>query len=883
MTTTKIAEFRGKMPRISPELLPGTSAQIARDVKLYSGDLIPIPTPVVAAAAGRTGTIKTLYALRDPDTSELKWLTWAGEIDIATPAADELSEQRFYFTGDGTPKVSTYGLATDGAAPYPAVGGYYELGLPLPTATPTATPTAFSPGSVSSFARDGGGNVTLVTGAAHNLKDGALATIAGFSYRAGTYSRTGTTITATIKDHGLVTGTRIYIEFTSGTATSNSYTVTVTGVDTITMQDTVSGSTSGNCRWDIRDFNITTTVTVINSTTITYFSPGAQVALTPTFAAGTYSQTGTTITVTINNHGFSNGNKVIADFKTGTAVDGEFTVSNAATNTFDLTAAASATTSGNVEISTFQRPTVDLGGLIQSRNYLYTWYTPWDEESIGSEPSPALFIKEGQLVTVSGLPTARPAGDNYIRGIRLYRTLSATAQTNEADYFRLATLWFPQSIASVARTSNEVTLTFGEAHKYIEDDRLKLAGCSVAGFDITDAVITDVPDRFTVVYTQAGANVAETSATGTVYYDISENPSEDPARYWGDGSYDFVDDFNYRSLLNILSSNEYDPPPEDLQGLTVIQNNIMAGFVGNDIYFTEPGRFHAWPVKYKISLEYNVVGMVALGSDLLVMTDGYPYVISGSDPAVLSTTRYATNYPCLSKRSIVQADVGVMYATHEGLALASFAGGVQIATAPAHSPDTWNAALDPATIVGTFYDSMYFGSHSTGAFFYRRMQDGQSPGDFIDHSFTFTATWFDSISGALYYVTGDDGDIVRWDDPTQPNVNYSWKSKVFIAQKPFNMGAVRVVGDYDGVEVSPLWSQYDQTWVTADQNWSVTEPVTFKLFANKELIFTTTRGDSNVFRLPSGYKTDTYEFELDGTIRVRAVHLGETPTSLTRS
>lgn len=812
MTTTKIAEFKGALPRISPELLPGTAAQAARDVKLYSGDLIPIPEPVVFANAERTGVLRTLYALRDPDTDELKWLTWVNEIDIVTPAADELAEQRFYFTGDGKPKVSTYALATAGLPPYPATGGYYELGLPLPTTTTTATPTSFSTVTSASFARDGGGNVTLVTATPHNLKDGALITVSGFSYRTGTYARVGTTITVTINNHGLVTGTRIYIEFTTGGATTNSYTVTVTGTNTFTVIDTVSGAASGDCRWDIRDLNITTTATVINSTTLTYFSPGAQVATT-------------------------------------TSSDGK----------------------------------VDLGGLVQSRNYLYTWYTPWDEESIGSEPSTAIFIKEGQIVTISGLPTAPPAGDNFIRGIRLYRTVASTTQSLDADYFRLATLWFPQAIASVARTGGVVTLKFAEQHKFIEDDRLKLAGCSVAGFNITDAVVTDVPDRFTITYAQAGANVATTVATGTVYYDSAEDPPTDPARYWGDASYDFTDDFNYRSLLNILTSNDYDAPPENLQGVTVIQNNIMAGFVGNDIYFTEPNQFHAWPVKYKISLEYNIVGMVALGTDLLVLTEGFPYVISGSDPAVLSVTRYSTNYPCLSKRSIVQTDAGVMYSTHEGLAIASFVGGVQIATAPAHSPDTWNEALDPSTIVGTFYDSMYFGSHSTGAFFYRRSQDGQTPGDFVNHELTFTATWFDPQTGALYYVTGDDGDIVRWDDPAQPNADFAWKSKVFISQVPFNMGAARVVADYTGIAVSPIWGDYDVAWGSADIDWYVSEPITFKLYANKSLIFTTSRSNSDVFRLPAGYKTDTYEVEVDGTIRVRAIHLGETPSSLMRS
>lgn len=809
MTTTKIAEFKATLPRVSAELLPGTAAQVARNVKLYSGDLIPTPTPVVAAAAGRTGVIRTLYALRDPVTDALKWLTWAGEVDIATPAADELNEQRFYYTGDGKPKVSTYGLATTGAVPYPVTGGYYELGLPLPTAKPVSTPTSFSAVTTASFARDSGGNVTLVTGVAHKLKDGALATISGFSYRTGTYSRTGTTITVTIANHGLVSGTRAYIEFISGGATTNSYAITVTGTNTFTVLDTVSGDITGDCRWDIRDLNITTEVQVINPTTITYYSPGSQVG-------------------------------------------------------------ATASTAGRI----------DLGGLIQSRNYLYTWYTPWDEESIGSEPAPALFIKEGQIVTVTGLPTAPPAGDNFIRGIRLYRTLASTAGTQDADYFRLATMWFPQPIASVQRVGTTVTLKFAERHNLIKDDRFKLAGCSVAGFDITGGVVTDDPDQFTITYTQAGTATATTAATGTIYYDIAENPTEDAARYWGDGSYTFVDDFNYRSLLNILSSNEYDPPPENLQGVTVVQNNIMVGFVGNDVYFTEPNKFHAWPDKYKISLEYNIVGMVGLGSDLLVMTDGYPYVISGSDPAVMSTSRFSTIYPCLSKRSIVQTDGGVMYATHEGLALASFAGGVQIATVAAHSPDTWNLALNPSTITAAFYDSMYFGSHSTGSFIYRKGQDPQAIGDFVDHAPIFTATWFDPKSGYLYYVTGTNGDIVRWDDPSQPNTQYTWKSKVFVSQEPFNMGAARVVADYEGTTLSPTWGAYDVAWSASELLWDVIEPISFKLYADRVLQFSTTRASSDVFRLPAGYKTDTYEIEVAGTVRVRSIHLGETPLSL---
>jgi hypothetical protein len=63
---------------------------------------------------------------------------------------------------------------------------------------------------------------------------------------------------------------------------------------------------------------------------------------------GTYNIPGsTTCTVTIANHGLSNGDRVGLDFTSGTAVDDSYVVSNVTTNTFTITT-ASLTTSGNV-------------------------------------------------------------------------------------------------------------------------------------------------------------------------------------------------------------------------------------------------------------------------------------------------------------------------------------------------------------------------------------------------------------------------------------------------------------------------------------------------------------------------------------------------------
>ena len=62
----------------------------------------------------------------------------------------------------------------------------------------------------------------------------------------GTYNVPGsTTCTVTITAHGLTTGDRVYLDFTSGTATDNSYVVTVLTTSTFTVTVT-SATTSGN-------------------------------------------------------------------------------------------------------------------------------------------------------------------------------------------------------------------------------------------------------------------------------------------------------------------------------------------------------------------------------------------------------------------------------------------------------------------------------------------------------------------------------------------------------------------------------------------------------------------------------------------------------------
>jgi hypothetical protein len=808
MPAIKITNFLGTAPKVSPELLPNTAGQIANNCKLYSGDLIPYPQPVVVANADRTGTIRTLFALRDPVTDAKKWLTWLTDVDIAIASKTDRDKQRFYYSGDGKPKVSDYELATTGSTPYPVAA--YDLGLPLPTTTLTTSAATFTTKTTASFFRDAGNITTITTSAAHGLKSGSLITVSAFTFLSGTYSQSAsTTITVTITAHGLSNGAVVSLDFLSGTATDGTYTVSNVAPNTFDVIASASATTSGDVNLSLAGFNATNVeCTVTGTTTFTYFSPGFQIGTS-----------GTPIT-----------------FATGK---------------------------------------VDLGGQTQARSYVFTWYTPWEEESIASDPSTDLFIKEGQIVTVSNLPTAKPTGNNFVRGVRLYRTLAAASGT---DYYLLKTLWFPTSLSSVQRTSNVSRVKLAFPHNLGIDDRFKISGCTVASFDITGGIVTDIIDDYTFEYAQTDVDVASTSvAAGTLYHDISENPPTTAARYWGDSTYDFTDDFDSRDLFDILVTDDYDAPPEDLQGLTAIQNNILIGFVGNTLYFSEPGSPHAWPTKYAVNLEHNIVGIAAISGSTLVTTDSYPYVVSGSDPANgMSTARIDANFPCLNKNSMVTMGYGIVYSTHDGLAVFSPSSGAAIITRLLYNNDTWTTSLDPKTVIAEYYGDNYFASHSTGAFIFE--QDTKVGGFFVDADYSFTASFYDSIDGIVYYVSGTSGDIYQWDDLTQPSVTMEWKSKVIITKDMLNLGAARVVADY--ATVTTTWDAETQLWNSTLENWDAADNITFKLWVDKQLILTTTVTDSDVFRLPSGYRTDTFEVGVTGDVRVRAIHLGETPLGL---
>lgn len=145
MPAIKLQSFDGFLPRRSDYLLEENQAQVADNVKLYSGEIrgwrapVPIdPAPILVANP------ETIYRIERPTDQAEAWISFQTDVDIALSPIADTTDGRFYYTGDGAPKKSTFNLAVDGLGPYPFAS--LPLGVVAPITAPTLSETGGSGG-----------------------------------------------------------------------------------------------------------------------------------------------------------------------------------------------------------------------------------------------------------------------------------------------------------------------------------------------------------------------------------------------------------------------------------------------------------------------------------------------------------------------------------------------------------------------------------------------------------------------------------------------------------------------------------------------------------------------------------------------------------------
>lgn len=390
------------------------------------------------------------------------------------------------------------------------------------------------------------------------------------------------------------------------------------------------------------------------------------------------------------------------------------------------------------------------------------------------------------------------------------------------------------------------------------------------------------------------------------------------------------------SLNESLPSNGWQLPPPGLQGLVNMANGIMVGFIGRDLYFSEPYRPHAWPISYQRAVDADIIGLGVYQSGVVVCTTSNPYVATGTHPISIALTRIDDVEPCLSERSIVNSLAGVMYASQNGLVMVNQAGAFNM-TNQLMSRNEWRAEYSPATSRSAADGSriVTFNSISEGWLFSPAEPLGYivNLSGFSDVSGVQT----DPFTGEVYIISRDV--VYLWNPQTTVPQSYQWRSKVFETPYPINMGAFRLQyrDVIAGVEYIPGYdytnynaSRFTATTIETESPALTTNPlntlnlypingtrietgvtdsppvVQFRMplggspisplqgpairnsirvliWADDVLRYDREITSQNMVRLPSGYKADKWQIELQSAQNIYSFKMAETAKELAKA
>ncbi|MBW3779438.1 hypothetical protein GL272_21435 [Aeromonas veronii] len=236
----------------------------------------------------------------------------------------------------------------------------------------------------------------------------------------------------------------------------------------------------------------------------------------------------------------------------------------------------------------------------------------------------------------------------------------------------------------------------------------------------------------------------------------------------------------------VLETYGYAMPPEKLRGICQMANGISAGFIGNTVLFTEPYLPYAWPEKYKLTTEHDIVAIAAIDTALVVGTKGYPYLFQGASPSSITGQKLSSvQQACISSRSMVALDGLVLYASPDGLVGVGADGG-HVVTEGIITRSQWQK-LQPHTLRAWYSEGKYVALTDTHGFVF----DPKS-GDLRWLSGRWDAAVPDMELDAL--MLAKENHLFQWRGGTEP-LSMQWRSKVFVLPPGKRLAAARLMGE----------------------------------------------------------------------------------------
>jgi len=315
------------------------------------------------------------------------------------------------------------------------------------------------------------------------------------------------------------------------------------------------------------------------------------------------------------------------------------------------------------------------------------------------------------------------------------------------------------------------------------------------------------------------------------------------------GTTTYADSILDSALGEIMPSANWFAPPAAMIGLKSTGSGFFVGYYGNTLYVSELFMPHAWNPNNELAFPFPITALAVTTDSIVVFTQGNPYLVTGTDPATLTAIKIDNAQSVPFRKSCVDMGGYVMAASPDGL-IAIQQAQIQMATLDYYTLQQWQAAFPPATLYGFYYEGIYVGfSGSNGFMFDMR----KSPAVLTTLSgFPTIVGGYNDLSTDTLYLLDSTGIIWSWE--TGNPMMFTWKSKPVRVPMPMCPACGRIYAS---------------------------GTVTFQLWADGNPVYSVAVSDSNVFRLPSGYRGREFYVQLSGTNAVDSLSIANSVAELT--
>lgn len=261
-------------------------------------------------------------------------------------------------------------------------------------------------------------------------------------------------------------------------------------------------------------------------------------------------------------------------------------------------------------------------------------------------------------------------------------------------------------------------------------------------------------------------------------------------------------------------------PNGTMEKVIVVAGEFMCGHSTRILCFSEPDAPHAWPVEYYKVFQERIITVIASGANVVVLTSGFPYVVTGVHPSNMSPTRLADQIPCISALGVAEINDAIYYVAENGLYEVKGFGLTNVIK------DTMTEAewreLGTTTIRLSVYDDRLFISSQvagkTYVFTPGNIQDGLRVADFDPQCTTQLVDTND-----LAFIERGDSKLVVFDSHDTDYMALAWKSKVYSFVEPITFNCARVRSKSFPVTIKVVLEHehgtHEVTKVVTDSDW----------------------------------------------------------------